>query len=85
MNAQKFVKENNLQNIEIEIGGKKESMLSILERFQQPITDACLQLENKASSTQRLMDTNPMSPMTEMEYKRIIVQCIKTKKILKLL
>lgn len=70
MNAQKFTKDNNLQNIKIRIGDKQESILLILERFQQPITDKIAILKNKIYSINKLMRTNPMSPMTEMEYIR---------------
>jgi len=75
MNAQKFVKENKLQNIELEIDGKRESILSILERFQQPIMKKSFDLDNTRIVKQRMLDNEPMSLMTEMQYKREIVEC----------
>tara|TARA_R110002167_G_scaffold101354_5_gene264025 strand:+ start:2165 stop:2422 length:258 start_codon:yes stop_codon:yes gene_type:complete len=72
MNAKKFTQENGLQNVELEIGGKRESIQSILERFQTPIQCTSKLLEIRIHSMKRLMETNPMSPMTEMEYLRKI-------------
>lgn len=78
MDAKKFVKENHLENISIEIDGKKESILSILDRFQMPIYDKSMDLSNLIKSKQLFMAKNPMSPMTEMEYIRQIEQYEKT-------
>lgn len=82
MNTQKFLKENKLQNIEIQIGDNRESMESILERFQSPIHIRIKEIEMRITSIKRLMDTQPMSPMTEMEYKREIREALETQKTL---
>lgn len=74
MDAQKFVKKNKLQNIELEIDGKRESIESILERFQEPIKGRIEILRHKIETKKRVMDTQPMSPLTEMQYKREIVE-----------
>ncbi len=72
MNAKKFTQENGMENISIEIKGKREPMEELLERFQHPIKEKINQLSLEINAVRVLMQRNPMSPMTEMEYLRDI-------------
>ena len=74
MNAQKFVKRNKMEHISIEISGNRETMESILERFQEPIKGRIAILRDNIETKKRVMNTQPMSLMTEMQYKREIVE-----------
>jgi len=68
MNAQKFAEKNNLLNIKLEIDGSRETIISVLERFQEPIKKEIEYFKNKILAINRMIELTPMSPLTELGY-----------------
>lgn len=77
MNIKEFMYNNSLNGISIQGGREKKlTMEDLLRKFQQPLIDMCEDFRDKIISKQKTMSKEPMSPMTEFQYKMEIIEML---------
>ena len=82
MDALKFTEKNCLQGVSIETKGKREHMVEILNRFQEPIIKKQIEISLQIEKIEIEIDNDVMSEMEEMNKLRKIITLRKVLKVL---